>query len=81
MTIVGISEARIRLSDLLDRAARGEEIVITRRGVQVARLMPLTVRDPAGQAQALVVRIRKARQAHVLHCDAAIREMIEEGRR
>ena len=37
MTSVGIFEAKNRLSELVARAARGEEIVITRRGEQVAR--------------------------------------------
>ena len=40
MTTVGIFEAKNRLSELVERALRGEEIVITRRGEQVARLMP-----------------------------------------
>jgi prevent-host-death family protein len=36
---VGASEARIRLSALLHRVEAGEEIVITRRGRPVARLV------------------------------------------
>lgn len=45
MIEVGTFEAKRRLSSLLDRVARGEEIVITRRGVPMARLVP------AGQAR------------------------------
>ena len=37
---VGAFEARTKLSELLDRVERGEEIVITRRGRPVARLVP-----------------------------------------
>lgn len=33
-------EARERFSELLDRAARGEEVVILRRGKPVVRLAP-----------------------------------------
>ncbi len=38
---VSISEAKMHLSRLVDRAAAGEEIVISRRGKPVARLTPL----------------------------------------
>lgn len=37
---VGVYDAKARLSELLDRVERGEEVVITRRGVAVARLVP-----------------------------------------
>jgi prevent-host-death family protein len=37
---VGVHEAKTNLSRLLERVAAGEEIVITRRGEQVARLVP-----------------------------------------
>ncbi len=38
--IVGTSEAKNRLSELLDEVAKGTEVVITRRGTPVARLIP-----------------------------------------
>ena len=34
-------EAKTRLSELLRRVARGEEIIIANRGVPVARLVPV----------------------------------------
>lgn len=37
---VGVYEAKTTLSRLLERVAAGEEIVITRRGEEVARLVP-----------------------------------------
>jgi prevent-host-death family protein len=40
MTTIGAIEAKSRLSELLDRVARGEEIVITRDGKPAARLVP-----------------------------------------
>jgi prevent-host-death family protein len=40
MTTVGAFEAKTKLSELLDRVERGEEIVITRRGKPAARLVP-----------------------------------------
>lgn len=81
MTTVGIFEAKNRLSELVERAARGEEIVITRRGEQVARLMPPRVPDAPGQARALAERIRRSRAGQALGEGVSIRELIEEGRR
>jgi prevent-host-death family protein len=40
MREVGAFEAKNKLSELLDLAERGEEIVITRHGKEVARLVP-----------------------------------------
>jgi prevent-host-death family protein len=37
---VGVHEAKTNLSQLLERVSAGEEIVITRRGEEVARLVP-----------------------------------------
>lgn len=37
---VGVHEAKTHLSRLLERVGAGEEIIITRRGVEVARLIP-----------------------------------------
>ena len=39
MTTVGAFEAKTKLSELLDRVERGEEITITRHGKPVARLV------------------------------------------
>jgi prevent-host-death family protein len=41
---VGVYEAKTTFSRLLERVAAGEEVVITRRGEEVARLVP-----PAGR--------------------------------
>lgn len=41
MTQVNVQEAKTRLSDLLARAERGENIVIARSGVPVVRLVPM----------------------------------------
>ena len=41
MTEIGASEAKNKLSALLDRVERGEEVVITRRGRAVAKLAPM----------------------------------------
>ena len=38
---IGAKEARVRLSDLLKRAEKGEEVLLFRRGKKVARLVPV----------------------------------------
>jgi len=42
---VNIYDAKTRLSELVDRAAAGEEIVIAKAGKPVARLVPLRTRE------------------------------------
>ena len=81
MTTVGIFEAKNRLSELVERAARGEEIIITRRGEHVARLMPPQAPDALGQARSLAARIRLSRANHTMGPGASIRDLIDEGRR
>jgi len=43
---INVAEAKAQLSALIDRAAAGEEIVLSRAGRPVARLMPLAERMP-----------------------------------
>ena len=40
MDSVNLADAKARLSELVERAARGEEVRITRRGKPAARLVP-----------------------------------------
>lgn len=59
MVQVGTFEAKNKLSELLDRAERGEETVITRRGKPIAKLVPVhPVRD-VERARAAARRIRE----------------------
>lgn len=46
MTTVNIHEAKTHLSRLLERAAKGESIVIAKAGKPMARLMPLEAGEP-----------------------------------
>jgi len=43
---VNLYEAKTRLSELVDRAADGEEIVIAKSGTPMARLVPLPAAQP-----------------------------------
>lgn len=58
MAEVGAFEAKNTLSALLERAERGEEIVITRRGRPVAKLVPFQSAPGSEQALLAAERIR-----------------------
>ena len=45
MIVASISEAKAKLSALLDRVKSGEEVTITDRGEPVARIVPVAARD------------------------------------
>ena len=77
MVTVGAFEAKNTLGSLLDRVERGEEIVITRRGRPVARLVPEEARDRAA-ARAAVERILSRRRDQLR--GLKIKDLIEEGR-
>jgi prevent-host-death family protein len=64
MARVGAFEAKTNFSALLERAERGEQIVITRRGKPVARLMPLAPAD--GEASQAMARLRELRKGTTL---------------
>ena len=60
---IGAFEAKNTLGTLLDRVERGEEIVITRHGKPVARLVPNTGYADQSQVRAAFERLREgARQ-------------------
>ena len=45
---VGVREAKARLSELIDRALRGETVTISRHGAEVVRLVPVQRRRQPG---------------------------------
>jgi prevent-host-death family protein len=82
MKTVGAFEAKTHLSQLLDEVEKGETITITRRGVPVARLAPLSGkalrRTPAEAVDALLAFQERTKLSLG---GMTIREAIEEGRR
>jgi len=48
---VDLYEAKTELSSLVERAAKGEEIVIAKAGKPLARLSALIAPEPAGQLE------------------------------
>jgi len=55
---IGAFEAKNKLGMLLDRVEYGEEIIITRHGKPIARLVPNATRIDKQQARAALERIR-----------------------
>ncbi len=41
MTVVTVAEAKAHLSELVERAAKGETVCVTRRGKPVAKIAPI----------------------------------------
>ena len=63
MSEIGIFEAKNKLSALIDRVEKGEEITITRRGKAVARLVPGIAGYDREKAKAAAERImRRAKE-------------------
>jgi prevent-host-death family protein len=63
MTEIGAFEAKNTLSALLERAEKGEEIVITKRGRPVAKLVPFQTAPGSEQALLAADRIRALAKA------------------
>lgn len=75
MKEVGAFEAKSRLGQLLDRVEAGEEVIITRRGRAVARLVPPSLVC----ARKTVQNIRNMRKGINLAA-LRIKDLINQGR-
>lgn len=79
MTItVGVFEAKTKLSELLEQVSRGEQVIITRRGVPVAQLVPPPTREAVYRDLLALGREIRSRTAPG---DQTAKELIEQGRR
>lgn len=81
MIAVGTYAAKNRLSELVEQAVYGEELLITLRGEPVARLMPLGTSDALGQKHALVSRIRRTRVSQAPTDGTSIPDLSKERQR
>jgi prevent-host-death family protein len=79
MKEIGAFDAKNKLAQLLDLAEKGEEIIITRHGKQVARLLPIAKPFDGEAARQAVEEIKEMRKGLRLD-DATIKELINEGR-
>lgn len=83
MEKVQLFEAKARLSELVDRAEAGREIVITRRGRAVARIVPARQggRQREVDRDAIVDEIEAFAKTVKVKRRFNLRELIEEGRK
>ena len=79
MKEVGAFEAKTRLGQLLDLVEAGGEVVITRRGKAVARLVPPGTAFDRERGRRAAARIRAMRKGVTLG-GLAIKDLIGEGR-
>lgn len=84
MNTIALFEAKSKLSELLDRVQGGEELLITRHGIPVAKLVPaekMSQRDVA----AAINRWKHSRKGSLLNPPDAerltVRELMDAGRK
>lgn len=75
---IGSFEAKTKLPELLRMVEKsGEEIIITRKGKEIAKISPI---DQNEEAILVIEEIRKLRKSIKKSSASEIRRMIEEGR-
>ena len=79
MHTVCVSEAKNRLSALLDEVEGGCEVIITRHGKPIARLAPLETGFYRAMARAAVKGLRAASKGQRLD-GLTLKQLISEGR-
>jgi prevent-host-death family protein len=79
METVGSYEAKAHLPRLLEQVRRGSRFTITRHGVPVAMLVPVSGPSRSDIAEA-IAQLKAFQQAHHLG-GLSLRDLIEEGRR
>jgi prevent-host-death family protein len=81
---LGAYDAKSRLSELLDRVEKGEEIIITRHGKPIARLVPEgghNVAEAFAALERITARRKKMAARGVRITQDEMRAMRDEGRR
>ncbi|MGH8246880.1 MAG: type II toxin-antitoxin system Phd/YefM family antitoxin [Gammaproteobacteria bacterium] len=83
-TTVGSYEAKTKLPELLERAASGEEITITKHDQPIAKLVPAT-RPSHADLEGLFLQMDEIRSRSVLNPPGkeklTIKQLIDEGRK
>lgn len=79
--MVGAYEAKTHLPRLLEEVAKGRTITITKHGVPVAKLVPVSEKRRQNVAEAIKAWEEYRDRCNLTLGGLSIREMIEEGRR
>jgi len=77
----GAFEAKTHLSNLLDRVEKGDRIVITRHGREVAVLAPIEKRVVTRNLPEIIERALAASKGTSLPKGVTIKDMINAGRK
>ncbi len=75
MREIPVTEAKMRVSELLRLVEHGETIVITRHGKQVAHLVPAPVRERANRKRA--VELFRQRRAQMARGSMSVQEILD----
>lgn len=78
MRMIGLFEAKQKLSELVDLAEKGERIGITRRGKLTAFIVPV---QPERSLHESFAELEKIRKKVRMPSGITVKSMIEEGRR
>ena len=78
MATIGAYEAKTHFSQLIERVARGERIIITRHNTPVASLQPVAPRPDVSPEQ-VIVQLKALRRHYRLE-GLTVQEMKEMGR-
>lgn len=81
MNTVGTGDLKAHLSDILHRVERGEHIVVTRRGVPVALIVPPAASGASADRSDLAFRMRELRARQPPIDAATLAAWRTEGRR
>ena len=79
MISVGAYEAKTRFSQLLESVAKGEQVVITKHGVPIAKIVPMSVTTTVRRDDA-ILQLQELSQKVDLN-GTSIKELISEGRK
>jgi prevent-host-death family protein len=64
--LVSVSDAKGQLTELVRRAEAGDEVVLTRHGKAVARLVPMSKRPTQQEKRSILEKISHAAAAKVM---------------
>ncbi len=70
--MVGVTEARQRLTEILDQVLAGEHVVVTRHGQPVAEIVPVEPEDDVRPLGLLAVAGAMARRRELLEMVAGV---------
>ena len=78
---IGAFEAKTHFSQVIDKAERGEDFIITRRGKPVAKIIPFEQKKEMTRKEAIAELMEMRKLYRGEPGSFNIREAIEEGRK